>query len=136
MRKANFSLISIYTQLQVKIAYNKPALTNFIEESYASKVNLINDSIIKSHLPLPDQQVAQLSSNQFNFNNIELKAFVLSPKNYVDLVSKDFAKFYENDLTVYQNELGTFGAVLYLIYYRIELESVQLNRRQQDFLNL
>jgi hypothetical protein len=37
---------------------------------------------------------------------MKLNLFILSSKSYIELVSKDFAKNYENSITVYQNEFG------------------------------
>ena len=45
-------------------------------------------------------------------SDLELEVIILSPKNYVDLVTKDFARTYIDTMKIYQNEMGYFDKSL------------------------
>ena len=40
--------------------------------------------------------------------NIDLNLFIISSKHFIDLTAKDFQRRYENEITIYQNALGTY----------------------------
>lgn len=79
------------------------ALTQFIEESFISKVNLIDDYSLKSLLANKNSE--KIVEN-LRPENLDIKLFLLSSKNYVEIISKDFAKSYQTSVQVYQNEMG------------------------------
>jgi len=77
----------------------------FVEDSFQSKVELIESDYMKS---LIDKSVDREITSAINFNDMDMNLFILSPKNYVDIVSKDFAKSYHHTLKIYQNDMGHF----------------------------
>jgi len=92
--------------------FSVTTLLEFIENSYINKVELLDDYGIKSLItPYENAEVVPLDYN-IKVNNIfDSKVLVLSSKNFIDLVVKDQAKFYENEIQVFQNELGHFDKV-------------------------
>ena len=40
--------------------------------------------------------------------NIDLNLFIISSKHFIELTAKDFQRRYENEITIYQNALGTY----------------------------
>ena len=50
-------------------------------------------------------------NNNMN-KNIDLNLFVISSKHFIDLAAKDFQRRYENEITIYQNDLGTYDETL------------------------
>lgn len=101
--------------------FNLNTLVQFIEHSYINKVNLLDDSGIKSLASgyqlyeetknKNNEGLVPLNYNIFPNKVFKIKVIVLSSKNFIELVVKDIGKFYENELEVYQNELGYFDKV-------------------------
>ena len=77
----------------------------FVEDSFLSKVELIDDSYMKS---IVEKSVDKEITGAITFDDMDMNLFILSPKNYVDLVAKDFAKSYHHTLKIYQNDMGYF----------------------------
>ena len=68
-----------------------------------------------------------------------MNVFILSGKNYVDIVSKDFAKNYHNSLKIYQNEMGYFDKFLKILdpsgYHRVFIKYNKIvNENDKYFL--
>lgn len=106
-------------------------LIQFIENSFVNKVNLVDDSGIKSliaghSLWQPGNTESTEDSKQLGNINVHdflfSKVVVLSPRSYVDLILKDQAKFNDKQIEVYQNDIGFFDKVrnlIMLIFYLI-----------------
>ncbi len=88
----------------------KLALMEFIENSFVSKANLIDDYTLK--YILEDKKNIDITNKYVSFSDLDLSVIILSGKNYVDIVSKDFAKNYHNSLKIYQNDFGYFDKFL------------------------
>lgn len=82
------------------------SLIDFIEKSYVSKVEVVETAGINQfnsnkakEKPVP---------NVIRFKDLQISFFILSPKNFIDLVTKEFAKTYNENSKVYQNDLGFY----------------------------
>lgn len=117
----NFDLFSVTT------------LTEFIEHSYINKVELVSDSSMKSLLPSAEESFKPLSGRFNLLKDIQIDVFCLSTKNYIDIVTKDFARAYEQNVKVYQNDLGYYGSV-FCIY--IDFENLPIEGELQSFRQL
>ena len=53
-----------------------------------------------------------VSNKKLVFSDLELEVIILSPYNYVDIVTNDFAKTYLNTMKIFQNEMGYFDKSL------------------------
>lgn len=95
--------------------YSVTTLTTFIDNSFTNKVTLSDDYYInnvitpykngkKEHMPY---------RTDFNFA-LDMKIFVVSGKNAVDLVTKDYAEFYQSQVSIYQNDFGFYTKVSYI----------------------
>jgi len=82
----------------------------FIEDSFVSKAQLIDDSSLQNLLK--DKKNIEITDKYISFSDLDITVFILSGKNYVDIVSKDFAKNYHNSLKIYQNDMGYFDKFL------------------------
>ena len=93
---------------------NEIGLFNFIQNSFSSKINLLDIKDIKYFI---NQEGKEISFNK-KFNNInkiiDLHLFLISPKHFIDLTAKDFQRRYENEIVIYQNDLGTYDETLKL----------------------
>ncbi len=78
-------------------------MTQFIEDSFVSKVNLIDEYTLSSLVGNQDQEK---NVSNIHREDLDIKLYLLSSKNYIEIVSKDFAKSYQNSIHVYQNEFG------------------------------
>lgn len=78
----------------------------FIENSFVSKAQLIDDYTLQTLVD--NNQNLEVTNKLISFSDLDVTVFILSGKNYVDIVSKDFAKNYHNSLKIYQNEMGFF----------------------------
>jgi len=83
-------------------------LTNFVENIYVNKVNLIDDTKLKS---LIADQGQKKEITTFDYKDLDVTLISLSSKSHVELFVKDFAKSYEHSLTVYQNDIGFYDKV-------------------------
>jgi hypothetical protein len=79
----------------------------FIEDSFVSKSQLIDDSTLQ--YLIDDKKNIEITDKYISFADLDVTVFILSGKSYMDLVSKDFAKNYHNSLKIYQNEMGFFN---------------------------
>jgi hypothetical protein len=68
-----------------------------------SKINVIDDSYLPSIISTKDQEKTVTT---LKHEDLAINLVLISSKNYVELVSKDFAKNYQNVVQVYQNEMG------------------------------
>lgn len=117
--------------------FSVTTLTQFIEESFINKVNLVDEYAIKNLISdytiwevkdtSDDKENAEVNatvnSKEISVNKditiknfLDVKVLVLSSKSYIDLITKDQAKFYENEISVYQNDIGFFNSVSYSIF--------------------
>jgi hypothetical protein len=87
------------------------ALTSFIEKSYISKVQLLDNYGLKSYVD-NSNKVTDISTRPISIQDLDISFAILSPKNFVDIVSKDFAKSYDETVKVYQNDMGFFDQAL------------------------
>jgi hypothetical protein len=78
-------------------------LTQFIEDSFISKVNVIDDYALTSLLANYNQEKTVANIRR---EDLDMRLYLLTSKNYVEITSKDFAKSYQNSIQVYQNEFG------------------------------
>mmetsp|Transcript_23285 Transcript_23285/g.24228 ORF Transcript_23285/g.24228 Transcript_23285/m.24228 type:complete len:681 (-) Transcript_23285:87-2129(-) len=107
--------------------FSVTTLVEFIEESFINKVNLTDDYGIKSIVDgyriwdatkdkesKTEGELVHVTGDVNPNTFFSAKVVVLSPKNYIEIVVKDQAKFYDNELVVYQNDLGYFDKSLSL----------------------
>jgi curved DNA-binding protein CbpA len=106
--------------------------TQFIENSFVNKVNLVDDSAISyllseysfwqpgNNLDLTEKskELSDINVHDYLFT----KVVVLSSRNYIDLILKDQAKFNSRQIEVYQNDIGFFDKVSY--EYKIKIISL------------
>lgn len=78
----------------------------FIEDSFVSKAQIINDSQLKALID--DKQKVEVTEKFISFADLDASVFILSGKNYIDIVTKDFAKNYHNSLKIFQNDMEFF----------------------------
>jgi hypothetical protein len=116
----------------------------FIESSFVSKAELITaDQLSKMVAQNTDnnQNTIDITNKNINYDDLDVKVFILSAKNKVDIVAKDFVKNYHNSLKIYQNDMGYFDQSLkifkskgdrrvYLQYNKI----VEDNKNNKQFL--
>ena len=97
----NFDLFSVTT------------LNQFVEQSFINNVELVSDYGMKSLLPSEEEKIkyTELYWKVDLIKDMQLKVFVVSSKNYIDLITKDFARTYEKNVKIYQNELGYYNSV-------------------------
>lgn len=99
--------------------FNVNTLTSFIDRSYTNKVHLIDDYSINNLIKkYENNDLIDINSyfkykvNNEELSNIfDLSFFVLSPKNNIELITKDYANVYEKHIKVYQNDLGFYDKV-------------------------
>ena len=88
---------------------NTNNLIKFIEDSYVSTVHLVQTKDINKFYANKDK----ISSLSYDIRkDLDVKFFILSPKNYIDLVVKDFNKRYRDECEIYQNDLGFYDDAL------------------------
>ena len=56
-----------------------------------------------------------ISEKRVSFNDIDIEVVISSPKNYVDLVTKDFARTYLETMKIFQNEMGYYDKFLKIL---------------------
>lgn len=82
-------------------------LMKFIEETYVSTVTLIDDKKMEKFYN-EKGQIKSLS-NKSLAANIDAKFFILSSKNYINLVARDFNRRYINECQMFQNGVGLYN---------------------------
>ena len=81
----------------------------FIEDVYKSKISLVDKNKLRNLYNLKGKLIKK---NDIDIKkDLDLKFFIFSSKNVIDLVAKDFQKKYEN-CQVYQNELEFYNDAL------------------------
>ena len=81
----------------------------FIEDVYKSKISLVDKNKLRNLYNLKGKLIKK---NDIDIKkDLDLKFFIFSSKNVIDLVAKDFQKKYEN-CQVYQNELEFYKDAL------------------------
>ena len=84
-------------------------LIKFMEDSFKSEVKLVTVSTLKKIVNDKGKQHNFISTkNNFIQRNLNAKIILLSPKNYINIVVKDFNKRYETNCEIYQNDLGYY----------------------------
>lgn len=53
-----------------------------------------------------------ITNKMISYDDLDVKVFILSPKNKLELVAKDFAQNYHHSLKIYQNQMGHFDKSL------------------------
>ena len=53
-----------------------------------------------------------VTNQRLSFNDLEVEVAIASPRNYVDLVTKDFARNYFETMKISQNEMGYYDKFL------------------------
>lgn len=92
--------------------FSVSTLIKFIENSYITQVKLGDHSYLESaSLRYKNEAKVELSKRIDIHTVLEKSIFVLSPKNNIDIVTKDYARIYKDHLSVYQNELGYYDQV-------------------------
>lgn len=93
--------------------FSVTTLTKFIDEAFVNKVTLGSDDDMTYYMK------EYKTANQIELRRtidiqdiFKIKIFVLSAKNNIDLVTKDFAQFYSNQVEVYQNDVGYYDKSL------------------------
>lgn len=91
---------------------NEISLFNFIQNSFSSNINLLDIKKINNFINNEGKEIKfDNKSNNIN-KNIDLHLFVISSKHFIDLAAKDFQRRYENEIVIYQNDLGTYDETL------------------------
>ena len=91
---------------------NEINLFNFIQASYSSSINLLNMNQINNFVNKEGKEIEFDKNNNDMNKNIDLNLFVISSKHFIDLAAKDFQRRYENEIIIYQNDLGTYDETL------------------------
>ena len=91
---------------------NEINLFNFIQASYSSSINLLNLNQINNFVNKEGKEIEFDKNNNDMNKNIDLNLFVISSKHFIDLAAKDFQRRYENEIIIYQNDLGTYDETL------------------------
>lgn len=91
---------------------NEISLFNFIQNCYSSSINLQDIKQINNFVNQEGKLIKFDSNNNDINKNIDLQLFVISSKHFIDLAAKDFQRRYENEITIYQNSLGTYDETL------------------------
>ena len=87
-------------------------LFNFIQNGYSSNIHLLGMKQINNFVDKMGQ-LKDFDKNNDDINkNIDLNLFIISSKHFVDLTAKDFQRRYDNEITIYQNDLGTYDDTL------------------------
>ena len=87
---------------------NEISLFNFIEDCYSSNIKLLGMNQINNFVNKFGEE-KDFDKLKDNINkNIDLNLFIISSKHFIDLTAKDFQRRYENEIIIYQNELGTY----------------------------
>ena len=87
---------------------NEISLFNFIEDCYSSNIKLLGMNQINNFVDKFGEE-KDFDKLKDNINkNIDLNLFIISSKHFIDLTAKDFQRRYENEIIIYQNELGTY----------------------------
>lgn len=76
-----------------------------------TKINLVDDKLLQNLL-LDINTEKDASDKTLHYNDLDIKAYVLSSKNYIDLETKDFDKNYHHVITTYQNDFGYFNQAI------------------------
>jgi len=109
-------------------------LQQFIEESFVSKVPLITDDKLKAIVQSAKTNAKLDVSNQkMTFGDLDIQVVILSTKSYIDLVTKDFALTYLDNMKIFQNDMGYYDKFLkilnssgdyriYVIYNKVTLD--------------
>ena len=87
---------------------NEINLFNFIQNCYSSSIELLGLSQINNFVDKVNKEKEYDGKNENINKNIDLNLFIISSKHFVDLTAKDFQRRYENEITIYQNDLGTY----------------------------
>ena len=90
-------------------------MLNFIESAYPNRITLKTSNEIKELLPTSKTIETELDKDE----NIgpytpNLNVYVLSPKSYIDIVTKDFSAFYGNNINLIQNTHTNYDQALQL----------------------
>ncbi len=99
--------------------FSAKTLAEFVENNFINNVQTIDDSSFKSLVLESNSNVKMNVPDKFSLLNQkpqDMKLVILSPKEEINISSKDFSKFYENNIKVYQNEFGFYKNVRYKIY--------------------
>ena len=91
---------------------NEINLFNFIQNNYSSKINLLDIKQIDNLVNNEGKEIELNNKNDDINKNIDLHLFIISSKHFIDLVAKDFQRRYENEIVIYQNDLGTYDETL------------------------
>ena len=118
---------------------NEISLFNFIEDCYSSNIKLLGMNQISNFVGKVGE-VKDFDKSKDNINkNIDLNLFIISSKHFIDLTAKDFQRRYENEIIIYQNELGTYDDTIkkfcdinkYNEKYRIFVSYNKLNKNRK-----
>lgn len=106
--------------------FSAKTLESFIQNSYVDKVNLVDDYTLKNmvdghifkytnlNLKASEEKSVDLVPLNWDINPnnaFNMKIFVVSARADPDLPTKNHAKFYEREVTLYQNDIGYFDKV-------------------------
>ena len=118
---------------------NEISLFNFIEDCYSSNIKLLGMNQISNFVGKVGEE-KDFDKSKDNINkNIDLNLFIISSKHFIDLTAKDFQRRYENEIIIYQNELGTYDDTIkkfcdinkYNEKYRIFVSYNKLNKNRK-----
>ncbi len=94
-------------------SFSVNTFSSFIEESFISKVQIINDRTLNYQIQSAiENKSPEVKKTSIQYSDINIKLYILSPKSNVDIVTKDFAKKYDHSVQIYQNDMGTFDKFL------------------------
>ena len=91
---------------------NEISLFNFIQNTYSSNIKLMGINQINNFVKNEGKETNFNPINNDMNKNIDLHLFVISSKHFIDLAAKDFQNRYENEIAIYQNDLGTYDDTL------------------------
>ena len=87
---------------------NEISFFNFIQSAYSSSIELLGMKEINKFVDKAGKEI-DFDKKIENINkNIDLNLFIISSKHFIELTAKDFQRRYENEITIYQNALGTY----------------------------
>lgn len=82
-------------------------LITFIENSFYSSVELVKKNKIELFAKENKTKINIKQNHRFSYNDLDVKFFILTPFNYIDLIVKDFNQRY--GIPIIQNDLGFFS---------------------------
>ena len=91
-------------------------MQTFIEETFVSKVPQIGDYKLSNIvLTVNTGTKLDVTENKVSVGDLDIEVIVSSPKNYVDLVTKDFARTYLDSMKIFQNDMGYYDKFLKIL---------------------